>query len=628
MSEPEKCTVIQTPVTAARAEQYIGGDMRLHTIFPRISAWLLLLLHGGLLAAAPLQLTNDISRINLPPYFQLLEDPNASLRIGDMEKARFSQPSGQDVINLSYSRSAWWLRLDVDSVQTRTWYLEVGYPSLDSVELFTPDGKGGYGQQRSGDGLAFSQRPLPHHNLLFQTDLPQGKSTLYLRIASSGNLTLPIALWEPQAFHWHDQTSYFRLSLYYGMLLALGLYNLLLFFSLRERVYLYYVLFLGCMAVGIASMNGLAAQFLWPDSPRFTHYVFSLSMGLAGLFASLFVRTFLDTRHHLPRMDKLFRFFTSWYVISALLHIWSYQAGEMMNSFASLLFSPSVLVAGGISLYRKHPGARYFMMAWTALLLGSISLAARNFGLLPTNFFTTHGFQITSALEMLLLSFALADRINTLRREKSRSDARLLQAQWENVAMLKRSEQVLEDLVATRTLELAEANTRLEMLSRQDPLTGLGNRNELELAWNKMAGRSARERHNIGLLLLDLNDFKPINDTYGHEAGDHVLKEVALRLRTSTRISDTVVRLGGDEFVVLLDELAGKEETETIMQKIAIQIAEPTEFQGNTLRVTTSVGCAIYPDDGTTLAELLRQADLAMYRHKQHKRPHLKMETT
>jgi diguanylate cyclase (GGDEF)-like protein/PAS domain S-box-containing protein len=176
----------------------------------------------------------------------------------------------------------------------------------------------------------------------------------------------------------------------------------------------------------------------------------------------------------------------------------------------------------------------------------------------------------------------------------------------------------IEDIAERKRIEqaLRDANARLEALSRHDPLTGLGNRNELEDAWRKVTSRSERSNKSVALLLMDLNDFKPINDNHGHNVGDQVLQEVAARLRKVVRASDTVVRLGGDEFVVLVDEIAASSEVEPLKTKIADAITKPIEINGNRLVVGASIGSAIHPTDATTLTELLRQADVVMYQHK------------
>ena len=573
--------------------------------------------------SAPLHLSADVTQVDVVPNLQLLEDADGILQIDDIAAQKEWLPPSQahGAINLGYSKSVWWMRLDIDSEMSLTRYLEIAYPSLDSVELFVPHADGTYRHMLAGDLHPFSARVLPHHNLVFPAELSAGKSSLFLRIASEGSLTLPATLWEPQTFHVHNQTSYAALAVYFGMLLALGVYNLLLYFSLRDRTYLLYVLFLASMAVGIASMEGLAGQFIWPAWSTWTHFALPIGMALSGLLAACFVRSFLNTRHTQPRTDLILRSFIAWFAVAILLNLVSYQWAEMMTSLAGMSFSTTALLIGIGSYRRGDPGARYFLLAWTSLLTGSIMLAARNFGWVPTNFVTIHGLQVGSALEMLLLSYALADRFNTLRREKELADARLLQLQQENVAALRQSEQALERRVAERTQELAEANARLESMSRRDPLTGLGNRNELEESWEKMASYAQRTNCSFAILLMDLDNFKPINDTHGHQAGDHVLIEVASRLNKNMRVTDTIVRLGGDEFVMLLSDTVSREEIVSITDKITEMIHAPIHINGKDITVGVSIGLALYPDDGTNLHDLLEHADFEMYRNKKQSAP-------
>ena len=192
-----------------------------------------------------------------------------------------------------------------------------------------------------------------------------------------------------------------------------------------------------------------------------------------------------------------------------------------------------------------------------------------------------------------------------------------------NATLVKRDDEqnmlfCVEDITERKRIEqaLRDANARLEALSRHDPLTGLGNRNELEDAWKKVVSRSERSNKSVALLLMDLNNFKPINDNHGHNVGDQVLQEVAARLRKVVRASDTVVRLGGDEFVVLVDELTSTGEIEPLKTKIADAISAPIEIDGNRLVVGASIGSAIHPTDATTLTDLLHRADVVMYQDK------------
>lgn len=117
-------------------------------------------------------------------------------------------------------------------------------------------------------------------------------------------------------------------------------------------------------------------------------------------------------------------------------------------------------------------------------------------------------------------------------------------------------------------------------------------------------------------MFLDMDDFKVVNDTLGHSAGDKLLQEVALRIKSCVRESDTVARLGGDEFVVILNAIDSAESAAVVSRKLMAEIGAPCDIEGNRLRMLPSIGIAIYPDHGETERELLRYADEAMYRVK------------
>ena len=164
--------------------------------------------------------------------------------------------------------------------------------------------------------------------------------------------------------------------------------------------------------------------------------------------------------------------------------------------------------------------------------------------------------------------------------------------------------------------ERKENEEHIKRLAHHDSLTGLPNRNLLH---DRMAQALARVRRNNGrvaILFVDLDKFKPINDVYGHKIGDEVLVEVAKRLQGSVRTSDTVARIGGDEFAVILEEIHHPSEATKIASKIVTQLATPIQALDKICQIGASVGVALYPDDGNDLDEVVKAADLAMYRVK------------
>lgn len=163
---------------------------------------------------------------------------------------------------------------------------------------------------------------------------------------------------------------------------------------------------------------------------------------------------------------------------------------------------------------------------------------------------------------------------------------------------------------------LAQAVMQARRFANHDPLTGLPNRTLLMDRFNQSVARAERQHKQVGLLFLDLDGFKGINDAFGHAAGDRVLQQVATRLAACIRASDTACRYGGDEFVVLLPESEGQECAAAAAKKIRAHLATPYVVDGTAIEVTTSIGSAVYPIDGHEYEELIQVADLAMYRSK------------
>jgi diguanylate cyclase (GGDEF)-like protein len=149
-----------------------------------------------------------------------------------------------------------------------------------------------------------------------------------------------------------------------------------------------------------------------------------------------------------------------------------------------------------------------------------------------------------------------------------------------------------------------------------DALTGAANRALLGERVDAALATAARDGSKVGLLLLDLNRFKEVNDTLGHHTGDLLLKEVAARLRVGARQSDTVARLGGDEFAVVLPDLAGPEDLLAVGQRVLDTVCGKADLQGVAVDVSASIGAALYPDPSTNATELMQFADIAMYTAK------------
>ena len=198
--------------------------------------------------------------------------------------------------------------------------------------------------------------------------------------------------------------------------------------------------------------------------------------------------------------------------------------------------------------------------------------------------------------------------------------ANALTRKWQNEQTLRRHVESLERVVEVRTRGLEVANRQLRHLATHDALTGLPNRILLEDRLSQAIAHATRDGHAFAVAVFDLDRFKVVNDSFGHGAGDALLKEVASRLQGVARTIDTVVRLGGDEFVMIIDHLTQPADARTVAQRAAAALHQPLRIGDRDIHASASVGIALFPQDGTSVETLLAHADAAMYSVKQHGR--------
>jgi diguanylate cyclase len=198
--------------------------------------------------------------------------------------------------------------------------------------------------------------------------------------------------------------------------------------------------------------------------------------------------------------------------------------------------------------------------------------------------------------------------------------ASALTRKWQNEMTLRRHVESLERVVEDRTRGLEAANRQLRHLATHDALTGLPNRILLEDRLSQAIAHAARDGHSFAVAVFDLDRFKVVNDSFGHNAGDTLLKEVAARLQGVARSIDTVVRLGGDEFVMIIDNLAQPADAQAVAQRALAALHQPLRIGEQDIHSSASIGIALYPQDGSSVETLMAHADAAMYCVKQQGR--------
>ncbi|MBI3372489.1 MAG: GGDEF domain-containing protein [Betaproteobacteria bacterium] len=601
-------------------------------------------------AAPAVKLAELIEGRPLGRSIDVLEDASGTLGIEDLRKTpdELFARGAADALNFGYSNSIWWLRFKLaGDAEPREPLLEIRFPSLDHVDVYAlprdARGSDAVTLKRGGDSLVWAARDVRHRNHVFRLSVPaNAERTFYVRVASESVVTVPAWLWQPDAFAVNERDAMIVLGLFYGLVIALFLYNLMLFLALRDRVYLWYVLYTASFGMFLFTFDGLGFEHLWPNSVWWANHALATALSLTLAFGVQFARSFLV----LPRIALAVDRFSQGVVALAGLFAFSAATGWVL-SYGAILRALSVVsaVTATLVLYisvrevlRGDRPTRFFLLAWVALLVSIAVGASRNFALVPTNFFTVYGLHIGLALDVVLLSFGLADRIGIIKHEKLAAQAEALATHRALLEATRENERELERRIGERTAEinrvneklreealeregmvarLREQEERMRFMAQHDALTGLPNRYSMQERLSLALELAKRNRKHVAVMLVDLDDFKAVNDTRGHAAGDQVLIAVANRLRSSVRGSDTVARIGGDEFVVLAGELDRADGAGMIAEKIADMVQLPIAVQGGApWSISCSIGISVFPQDAQTSAELLAQADRAMYAAK------------
>lgn len=445
----------------------------------RLFAWLVLgvsLGAGNAVAEAPVLDVSllDRSSVSLTPYFEVLEDAGATLTLANAQQVDLAnrfRPSAARELNFGYTTSAYWLRLTLHNPTAAplTRMLEISNAQLRNIEFYAPAVDGVVPPPvLTGVAMPFSAQAYPNHFFVFPLHLPANSTATYhLRFKSFDSLFIPAVLWAPDAFHAHERNDYVAQSLYFGWASGFILFNLLLFVVMKEVIYLLYVGSNVCFLMLCLTQFGFSKEFLWPEVGHWATVAYGVFGQLFSVAFLMFMRHFLNLKALAPKLDWCFK----WVAVLCMLCLLNFASDTpvmwslLMTPFLTIVL---VVVTAVYAVVCRQRAAYFFMGAFGLGMVGAIVSFVRPFGLLPTTVLTANGLQMGSALEMLLLAFALADRFNQIRKEKEVAQQEGLAAQLALVKTLKESEQVLEQRVEQRTASL-EA-TLLDLKATQSQL--------------------------------------------------------------------------------------------------------------------------------------------------------------
>ena len=545
--------------------------------------------------------------LGLGTHFEYFEDTRDQLsleHIRRLEDAAWKK-SQVDTPNFGYTDSAYWFRVRLSSQdEPLSKLLTIQYALLDHIELYVMAKGLVQDEYLTGDTFPFNQRPLRHRDFIFPIQFEANQTLeLFLKVKTEGSLQVPAELWERDQFIWKDQDEVLIKAIYYGMMFVLLVYNLFLFMSIRERSYLYYGGLVVSMLVLMMGAHGFLYQYLYPTSPGIHKLVMLLAVPSVMLFASMFASYFLSLSSVAPRLNIFLNCLKLLFLLSILgAFFLPYDISTRISVFLSIPCSLVIMFAGPYAWTRGQVSARYFTYAWAFLITGIVVSASSKFGFLPRNNFTEHALNWGSAIEALLLSFALADRFNRERQAKFQAQ----QAQLEEERQRKTAEQ------------------KLYNQATHEALDGFPNTVLLQQILYRILYLHEQTPAQFSLFCLQLNGIPEINKTLGHENADIVLGLFSKRLLALKVGFENAVLIEAAEqhdyffahvekglFVHILKNVEinyAVDYAHELMQ----DLAEPIEYKGMKLDIGLSLGIASCPLHGKDIDVLMRHARIAL----------------
>ncbi|TGL39199.1 7TM diverse intracellular signaling domain-containing protein [Leptospira perdikensis] len=372
------------------------------------------------IGSSPLYLTNSML---------VLEDPTNILSFEAVQSASYQSkfikvPSSKEAFNFSYSKSTYWLRVHLQNSDPtpKDIVIVVAYPRLKTMDLYFQSPKE-FIQIHSGYSVPLSFRPYKSRFFVFPIQFSgNSNATIYLKVNSPNAINLPIQLWDKVAYDRHEIDDHVVQALYFGIAFAMAVFNLFVFFILKDSNYLFYVLLVLSTALTIASHNGIASEYLWQNSPWMDQYSINLLISIVLILFLVFMRNLLNTKKLVPKLDFVSKVLIIIQMILPVLYILSFDSFIKIMVVSHSFTAFWILVNAITCSFRKERIAYFFLLAFAFLFSALIVSTLRALGFIPTNSFTIDGPQFGSAAEMLLLAFALADRYNTIIKEKETAE--------------------------------------------------------------------------------------------------------------------------------------------------------------------------------------------------------------
>jgi signal transduction histidine kinase len=452
-----------------------------------------------------------------------------NLLLSDIQKKSFI-PLKVEIPNFGFLEPTYWFKVDykLDNIKKyKEWWLNIDYPLLDFIDVFVVQKDTGKPimHKRSGKLLPLSYREYKESDFLFSLPSDIGKIyTLYIRVQTTSSMQVPMKIVNIKYLVEDNQTSKILRGIYYGIFLILMFYNLVTFRYTKNKVYILYILFLASFVIWQLSFDGIGLIYIWDDWAWMKEKGTSFFVVLTAFTLTIFSRSFLETNKYLPKFDKNI-LVPIIFILGLLSFIAIFAPYKYMIIIGAVLsvIVPIILLFMGISaLKENHSAARFYVVGWALFLIGTILFAGSKFNLIPGHFMMKYAQQTGSVLEMIFLSWALAERFRILEEQHV---TRIFNAKNE---LEKKVQKALEkeranDQLLINQSRLASMGEMIEQIAHQwrQPLNTIGLINQdlyFKMMLNKFKDEDFKKAHtqidkNIQYMSKTIDDFRNYYNT-------------------------------------------------------------------------------------------------------------------
>jgi diguanylate cyclase len=583
----------------------------------------LFIIPSSLSAKSQLRLENNISSYTDFQVDYYMEEAGPSMGIEKISNLLFTKQIS-NAFSFGYKENNFWFHFSVynNSDKSKDMILELTEIIHKTVDLYIVSDS--LIHKKNGLAVPIEKREIKESTPSFSLHFsPYENKEIYVHLSSIYGVFGAINIKTKEQFKKDIQLKKYLYLIYFTAVIIIALYNLIIFLYLREKVYIYYIAYVFVFILWAANYKGVLLPYIDMEIYDYLQTTIPIFFVLFILFS----QSILETKNNFPILHKILSTFILVCTVSLIWMMVSMHSGfYFMNIIAIPLF-PFLILASFWALHENHNSAKIYLIALTIYIIGMSLLSLLALGVLPYSILLSHTAIIGSFFEIILFSLLLAYRINRVRHialktqkelinQQKTESSRLFHTVAEKTMALHRAKEELEKELAKK--EILEKH--LQHLASTDPMTELLNRRAFFNICDTEMINASSKNHELTCLIVDIDHFKAINDTYGHDMGDKVIKTIATLMIENTRTVDYIGRIGGEEFAILMPD-TDRESAFQIADRLRENISQHKILLDNkAVYITVSIGLSYLTHEDKNIHTLLKRADTALYDAKENGR--------